>query len=108
VIKIRDVEIMATPLIFVPRTSAQKATDAEHLFTVEAYGSPRKVWIEDGHVFVESYDGKVVSMTPEVAIKLGRTISEAGTDSLINRVMEESENSSAKTPASDAVIDRVG
>jgi len=28
-------------------------------------------------------------MTPEVAIDLGRTISEAGTESLINRVMDK-------------------
>ncbi|MGY2733869.1 hypothetical protein [Sphingomonas sp. UYP23] len=64
---------------------------AEHAMRadrIEPYGLPRKVWVEDGHVLVEGYDGKIVSMTPEVAIDLGRTISEAGTESLINKVMD--------------------
>ncbi len=62
---------------------------AERLSKAEAYGHPRKVWVDDGHVFVEGHDGRVLSMTPEVAIKLGRMISDAGTQSLINRVMED-------------------
>lgn len=61
----------------------------ERLCKAEAYGHPRKVWVDDGHVFVEGHDGRLLSMTPEVAIKLGRMISDAGTESLINRVMEE-------------------
>ncbi len=92
---------MTKPPVYVPRTAAEKAAHKEHLRQVEAYGSPRKVWVEDGHVFVESYDGSVVSMTPEVAIKLGRTISEAGTESLIHRVMEEADEGTTRAPAND-------
>ncbi|MGU3389448.1 hypothetical protein [Sphingomonas sp. M1A8_2b] len=54
------------------------------------YGDPRQVWVEDGHVFVEGHDGEVVSMTPAVAIKMGRMLGEAGAASLINTVMDES------------------
>jgi hypothetical protein len=61
---------------------------AEHLKKVEPYGKPRRVWVEDGHVFVEGHDGTVVSMTPEVAIELGRLIADAGADSLMNKIME--------------------
>lgn len=42
----------------------------------------------DGHVFLESYHGTVVSMTPEVAIELGRLLSEAGAESLVNKVTD--------------------
>ena len=28
----------------------------------EPYGAPRKVWVEDGHVFVEGHDGVIVFM----------------------------------------------
>lgn len=59
----------------------------------EAYGKPRDVWVEDGHVFVESYDGKIVRMIPEVAIELGRIISDAGADSLVNKFMDRIEDS---------------
>ena len=54
------------------------------------YGEPRQVWVEDGHVFVEGHDGEIVSMTPAVAIKMGRILGEAGAASLINQVMDES------------------
>ena len=54
------------------------------------YGNPRQVWVEDGHVFVEGHGGEVVSMTPAVAIKMGRMLGEAGAASLINTVMDES------------------
>jgi hypothetical protein len=81
---------MARPLEFLPRTAEEKAEHALRMEGIEPYGSPRKVWVEDGHVLVEGYDGKIVSMTPEVAIDLGRTISEAGTESLINKVLEKS------------------
>ncbi len=54
------------------------------------YGDPRQVWVEDGHVFVEGHDGEVVSMSPAVAIKMGRMLGEAGAASLINTVMDES------------------
>lgn len=80
---------MIRPTRHVPRTQEKKTDDASRLGEVEAYGSPRKVWVEDGHVFVEGHDGVTISMTPEVAIKLGQSISEAGTDSLINRVIEQ-------------------
>lgn len=53
------------------------------------YGSPRKVWVEDGHVFVEARDGAVVFMTPEVAIEMSRLIGNAGAESLINKVVDE-------------------
>lgn len=81
---------MPRPLEFFPRTAAEKKEHALRMAGIEPYGSPRHVWVEDGHVLVESYDGKVVSMTPEVAINLGRMIGEAGTESLINRVLEDS------------------
>ena len=54
------------------------------------YGNPRQVWVEDGHVFVEGHGGEVVSMTPAVAIKMGRMLGEAGAAWLINTVMDES------------------
>ena len=62
---------------------------AKRLAQVEAYGRPRRVWVEDGHVFVEGHDGVVVSMTPEVAIELARLIGNAGADSLVNKVMDD-------------------
>jgi hypothetical protein len=60
------------------------------LARAKEYGDPRNVWVEDGHVFVEGHDGEIVSMTPAVAIKMGKMLSEAGASSLINNVMEES------------------
>ncbi|WP_156348298.1 MULTISPECIES: hypothetical protein [unclassified Sphingomonas] len=61
-----------------------------HLASAKKYGDPRQVWVEDGHVFVEGHDGEIVSMTPAVAIKMGRMLGEAGAASLINSVMDES------------------
>jgi hypothetical protein len=55
---------------------------------VEAYGKPKRVWVDDGHVFVEGHDGTIVSMTPEVAIELGRLIANAGAESLVNQVID--------------------
>lgn len=52
------------------------------------YGGTRRVWVEDGHVLIEGHDGAVLRATPEVAIEMGRLISEAGADALINKVME--------------------
>ena len=69
-------------------TPAERKEQAAHLAEAEAYGEPRKVWVEDGHVFVEGYDGRIISLTPEVAIKMGRMLSQAGSDSLVNRVMD--------------------
>ncbi|WP_085808436.1 hypothetical protein [Sphingomonas sp. TZW2008] len=63
---------------------------AVRLARSKEYGSPRRVWVEDGHVFVEGHDGEIMSMMPDVAIKMGRMLEEAGTDSLINRVMDDS------------------
>ncbi|MBC3941938.1 hypothetical protein [Sphingomonas albertensis] len=60
-----------------------------HLAGAKKYGDPRQVWVEDGHVFVEGHDGEIVSMTPAVAIKMGRLLGEAGAASLINNVMDE-------------------
>ncbi len=70
-------------------TPAEEQRAAEHLARAKIYGRPHKVWVEDGHVFVEGHDGEMLSMTPEVAIEMGRMLSEAGSDSLINRVMDE-------------------
>lgn len=81
---------MARPTGFSPRTADEKAEHELRGDGIEPYGSPRQVWVEDGHVLVEGYDGRIFSMTPEVAIDLGRTIGEAGTESLINKVMEQS------------------
>ena len=60
-----------------------------HLASAKKYGDPRQVWVEDGHVFVEGHDGEIVSMTPAVAIKMGRMLGEAGAASLINKVIDE-------------------
>lgn len=68
---------------------AERLRIASRLAKVEPYGKPRQVWVDDGHVFVEGHDGTVVSMTPEVAIELGRLISNAGADSLVNKVMDK-------------------
>ena len=62
------------------------------------YLKPRRVWVEDGHVFVEAHDGAVLSMTPEVAIELGRNLTEAGTDSFINRVMDKPQTDEWRSP----------
>jgi hypothetical protein len=69
-------------------SSADKLEIAERLRKVEAYGKPKRVWVDDGHVFVEGHEGTVVSMTPEVAIELGRLIANAGADSLVNQVID--------------------
>lgn len=52
------------------------------------YGAPRRVWVQDGHVYVEGHDGALLTMTPEVAIALGRKLESAGTESFINKVMD--------------------
>jgi hypothetical protein len=72
----------------VPPTLTERQEIADRLRRVEAYGKPRQVWVDDGHVFVEGHDGTVVSMTPEVAIELGRLIANAGADSLVNQVID--------------------
>jgi|UniRef100_UPI0035CC61BB hypothetical protein len=89
---------MTRPAGFSPRTSLERQEHAQRADQIEPYGSPRQVWVEDGHVLVEGYDGKIVSMTPEVAIDLGRMISEAGTESLINKVLEKSAATSGGDP----------
>ena len=63
---------------------------AENLGRAKRYGSPRRVWVEDGHVFVEGHDGELISMTPEVAIEMARKLGEAGGNSLVNRVLDAS------------------
>jgi hypothetical protein len=57
------------------------------------YGPPRKVRVDDGHVFIESPDGTVAVMEPEVAIEMSRLIGNAGAKSLINKVVEEDDGS---------------
>lgn len=71
---------------------------AERLRHVQAYGKPRRIWVDDGHVFVEGHDGTVVSMTPDVAIELGRLIGNAGVDSLMNQVMDRAGITEIGTP----------
>ena len=70
----------------------------DHLASSKKYGDPRQVWVEDGHVFVEAHDGEIVSMTPAVAIKMGRMLGEAGAASLINQVMDENAEKEGKRP----------
>lgn len=76
---------------FVPSTSVEREQQAERLSHVEPYGKPRKVWVDDGHVFVEGHDGVTVSMTPEVAIEMSRLLGQAGSESLINKVMDHAD-----------------
>ena len=79
-------------------TAAERHKAAENLAAAKRYGKPRRVWVEDGHVFVEGYDEVTISMTPEVAIEMGRLLTEAGSDSLINRVMDEASKPSYGSP----------
>jgi hypothetical protein len=51
------------------------------------YDRNRRAWVEDGHVYVEAYDGRTLKLTPEVAISMGRLLERLGSDSLINKVM---------------------
>lgn len=81
---------MARAREFQPRTSTEKEAHARFANGIKAYGSPRQVWVEDGYVLVEGVDGSIVSLTPEVAIDIGRTISEAGTQSLVSKVLNAS------------------
>lgn len=69
-------------------TPAEQRELAVNLAQAKRYRSPRRVWVEDGHVFVEAHDGEIVSMTPQVAIEMGRKLAEAGSDSLVNRVLD--------------------
>jgi hypothetical protein len=64
-----------------PPGIAQNSVDAE------PYGKPRRVWVEGKHVFLEAHDGKVFCMTPEVAIEVSRVVGQAGTDALVNRIL---------------------
>ena len=73
-------------------TDAERLQVAQNLEQSVHYDAPRRVWVEDGHVFVEGHNGEIVSMLPAVAIKLGRLLSEAGASSLINQVMQESQS----------------
>lgn len=54
------------------------------------YGGTRRVWVDDGHVFIEGHDGTVLKAKPEVAIEMGRLISQAGAESYINEIMGRS------------------
>lgn len=58
------------------------------MVTATPYLKPRRIWVEDGHVFIEGHDGATLMMTPEVAIELSRLLGEAGTESLINKVLD--------------------
>lgn len=60
------------------------------------FGPPRKVRVEDGHVFIEALDGTVVVMEPEVAIEMSRLVGNAGAKSLINKVVEDDGASESK------------
>jgi hypothetical protein len=78
------------PWQYIPSTPEERQAQKANLTNAEPYGPPRKVWVEDGHVFIEGHDGKTLSMTPEVAIELSRTLGEAGSESLVNKIMEQS------------------
>lgn len=78
-------------------TAAERQEVAENLARSKSYGEPRKVWVEDGHVFLEAHDGEIVSMIPAVAIKMGRLLGEAGAASLINQIMQDTPGT-GKTP----------
>lgn len=82
-----------------PPSPAERLAIAERLSRVEPYGKPRRVWVDDGHVFVEGHDGVVVSMTPEVAIELGRMIGNAGADSLVNEILDHDGAAKASPPS---------
>ena len=69
-------------------TPSEQVEVAANLADAKPYGNPRRVWVEDGHVFVEGYDGEIISMTPEIAITMGRFLSNAGSDALVNNVMD--------------------
>ncbi|QYE37066.1 hypothetical protein KZX46_21955 (plasmid) [Polymorphobacter sp. PAMC 29334] len=70
-------------------THAEQQRITENLARAKQYGRPRKVWVEDGHVFVMGYDGEIFSMSSDDAIEMGRMLREAGADSLVNQVMDE-------------------
>ncbi len=60
---------------------------------------PRRVWVDDGHVFVERIDGSVVSMTAETAVNLSRQLGTAGSTAVINRVMDKGPRDAGDPPA---------
>lgn len=70
-------------------TPAEQHQLSINLAGARRYKKPRRMWVEDGHVFVEDYDGEILSMTPEVAIEMGRMLADFGTESLINRIMDD-------------------
>jgi hypothetical protein len=59
------------------------------------------VWVEDGHVFVEGHDGKILSMIPEVAIEMGRLVSQAVADSLIIKVLDRAAQAAEGRPLAE-------
>lgn len=93
---------MTKPVDYAPASQTERAAQADRLSRVQGYGKPRKVWVDDGHVFVEGYDGTVVSMTPEVALELSRLIGEAGAESLINQGIDQAADRSAAMRSSPA------
>ena len=78
-------------------TSREVKKRAQRLAQVKPYGRPRKVWVDDGHVFFEAYDGQVFSMTPEVAIDVSRVVGQAGTDALVNKILEAAAQRAAES-----------
>ena len=72
-------------------TPSERSEAAANLAAAKEYGSPRRVWVEDGHVFVEAFDGDIISMLPAVAISMGQLLSEAGADATINRIVDSNE-----------------
>jgi hypothetical protein len=71
-----------------PISPQQRSDIADRLEHSERYNTPKRIWADDGHVFVETHEGKVLSMTPEVAIDLGRRISEAGAHSMVSHSLD--------------------
>jgi hypothetical protein len=54
----------------------------------EPYGWPRRVWVDDGHVFLESSERSLHRMTPEVALELGSLMTAAGGHSMVNKLLD--------------------
>ena len=78
-------------------TASDRRLVEKHVAIARKFGSPRRVWVEDGHVFVEGADGETVSMSPATAIDMGRRLSDAGADAVVNQVMDDGVATARKT-----------
>jgi hypothetical protein len=69
-------------------TQVERADIAERLNMAERYGWPRRVWVDDGHVFLENSERSLHRMTPEVALQLGSLLTAAGGHSMVNKLLD--------------------